>query len=489
MSTFPGTYAGRWPSGLGVVPVLSDEAGPAFCPAGSSKTLCDTLWPSMVRPTRISVALLAVVLVSGCGTGRQTASEEPRAGPIRHVLPNGVRIIVEQRRASDVVALQLWIQAGGRDEASSEVGLAHYLEHMLLKGTTTRPSGFIDREVEGAGGRMNAGTSLDYTYYHLLLPTRRALAGVEMLADVSVNATLDEVQLDREKRVVLEEMRLSEDTPMRFLTRQLFETVFEGHPYGRPVIGRAEQIRALTREQLLVFYRQHYVPESFTLVVVGAMAPGEVLDGATRAFGRLPRVGVSRLPIPPVTSGPPRRLERQQSGTHAYLGLAWLAPRIDHADTPAVDLLASVMGQSRSSRLTRTLRDRLGLVNSISASYTALEGAGVVSINAQLDPGNLERAQAEIAAEAQRLRRDGITPGELERAITTAEARREFQMETAEGRAYSLGHAESIWRIDEELAYVDRLRSVTLDQVRAAAQRYLDPDRAARVVLAPARAQ
>ncbi|HSE93146.1 MAG TPA: pitrilysin family protein, partial [Methylomirabilota bacterium] len=384
-----------------------------------------------------------------------------------------------------VVALQLWVQAGGRDEAAGEVGLAHYLEHMLFKGTATRPAGFIDREVEGVGGRMNAGTSLDYTYYHMLLPARRALAGIETLADVSVNAALDETQLEREKRVVLEEMRLGKDRPTRFLARQLYEVLFQGHPYGRPVIGRDDLVRALTREQLLAFYRRHYAPESFTLVVVGAVAPDEVLAVATREFGRLPRIGFSRLPVAPVAEVQPRRVERQRPGAHAYLGLAWLAPRLDHADTPAVDVLASVMGQSRSARLPRTLRDRLGLVNSISASYAALEGAGVLSITAQLDPASLERAQAEIMAEAQRLRRDGITTAELERAITTAEAQREFRMETAEGRAFTLGHAETIWRIEDELAYVDRVRSVSVEQVRAAAQRYLDPERFARVVLTP----
>ncbi|MGH7388451.1 MAG: M16 family metallopeptidase [Candidatus Rokuibacteriota bacterium] len=437
----------------------------------------------MHPPTCFATALLVLLLVSGCSAGRQAATGA--GGPSRHVLSNGVRVIVEQHRGSDVVALQLWVQAGGRDEAASELGLAHYLEHMLFKGTATRPAGFIDREVEGVGGRMNAGTSLDYTYYHMLLPARRARAGIETLADVSVNAALDETQVEREKRVVLEEMRLGEDTPRRFLARQLYEALFQGHPYGRPVIGREDLIRALTREQLLAFYRRHYVPESFTLVVVGAVTPDEVLDVATRAFGRLPRIGLSRLPITHVAEAQPRRLERQRPGVHAYLGLAWLAPRLDHADTPAVDVLAAVMGHSRSARLTRTLRDRLGLVNSISASYAALEGAGVLSVTAQLDPANLPRAQAEILAEAQRLRRDGITTGELERAVTTAEARREFRMETAEGRAFRLGHAETIWRIEDELAYVDRVRSVALEQVRAAAQRYLDPERFARVALMP----
>jgi zinc protease len=409
----------------------------------------------------------------------------PPAPPVRHVLPNGVRIIVEEYRSSDVVALQLWVGAGGRDEAATELGLAHYLEHMLFKSTSTRPGGYIDRQVEGVGGRMNAGTSLDYTYYHMVLPANQVLGGVETLADISVNASLDDQQLEREKRVVLEEMRLGEDNPSRFLFRQLYQVAFDAHPYGRPVIGRPELIRNLTRDQLLAFYRRHYVPESFVLVVVGAVDTNQVLESARRAFGHLPRRGVGRLPPPPVSSGPPRRIEMARPGAHAYLGLAWQAPKLDHADTPAVDLLVGILGQGRASRLTRSLRERLGLVNTISSGYSALEGGGVVTVTAQLEQGGLARAQAEILAEIHRVRAEGVTEGERERALTREEARREFRRETAEGRASTLGQAETIWRIEEELAYLDRLRSVTGEQLRATARRYLDPERFARVVFLP----
>ena len=403
----------------------------------------------------------------------------------RHVLANGVRVVIEEHRRSEVVALQLWVQAGGRDETASELGLAHYLEHLLFKGTVTRPAGFIDREVEGVGGRMNAGTSLDYTYYHMLLPARRALAGIETLADISVNATLDEGLLEREKRVVLEEMRLSEDSPTRFLARQLHGAAFAGHAYGRPIIGTRELILGLTREQLLRFYRRHYVPEAFTLVVVGAVDPAEVLAVATTAFGQLTRGGTRRLPPASSGEGQPRHVELERPGSHAYVGLAWHAPKLDHADTPAVDLLVTILGQGRGSRLIRALRERLGLVNTIATGYAAMEGAGVVTLSAQLDPAHLPQAEAEIWQEIRRVRDTGVTPPELERARTTEEARREFQTETAEGRAFALGHAVTVWRLEEEEAYLHRLRAVTREQVRAAARRYLDLTQFARVVFRP----
>src|SRR5438093_5780762 len=168
----------------------------------------------MSSPARLGPVLLALLLGSACGTATPPSLLTPEGSmPTRRILAHGVRVVVQEFHAGDVVAVQLWVGVGARDEASREVGLAHYLEHMLFKGTPGRPPGFVDREVERVGGRMNAGTSLDYTYYHAVLPTSRAASVVRMLADIAVNATLDEQLLDNEKRIVLEEMRLHEDNP------------------------------------------------------------------------------------------------------------------------------------------------------------------------------------------------------------------------------------------------------------------------------------
>jgi zinc protease len=435
---------------------------------------------------RISLAFgLSVLGLAACSTATQVKASAAPQAPIRYVLHNGVRVLVQEYPSSEVVAVQLWVRAGGRDEAPTELGLAHYLEHMLFKGTTTRSKGFVDRDVEAVGGRMNAGTSLDFTFYHAVLPASRAVPTIEMLADISVNSILDETELELEKKVVIEEMRLSEDTPPRHLSRQLYSMAFDGHPYGRSVLGTPEIIQKLTRQTLLAFYRRHYVPESFTLVVVGPVKPAEILQAAERTLGRLPRSGFQRLPqsMPPSLAS--KKTEIPRPGALAYLGMAWLGPKLDHADTPAVDLLVSMLGESRSSRLPQALRERLGLVNSVSSNYQALEAGGVITVTAQLEAENLGRAEAEILNEIRRLRDRDVSDEELRRALTRAEAERAFRSETAEGRAQLFGHAETVWRLSEELAYIDRLRSVTPDQIRYAARRYLDLDSYGRVEFVP----
>jgi zinc protease len=434
----------------------------------------------------ISLAFgLSALGLAACSTATQVKALAAPQAPIRYVLHNGVRVLVQEYRSSEVVAVQLWVRAGGRDEAPTELGLAHYLEHMLFKGTTTRSKGFVDRDVEAVGGRMNAGTSLDFTFYHAVLPASRAVPTIEMLADISVNSILDETELELEKKVVIEEMRLSEDTPPRHLSRQLYSMVFDGHPYGRSVLGTPEIIQKLTRQTLLAFYRRHYVPESFTLVVVGPVNPAEILQTAERTLGRLPRSGFQRLPQSMPGSLTPKKTEIPRPGALAYLGMGWLGPKLDHADTPAVDLLVSMLGESRSSRLPQALRERLGLVNSVSSNYQALEAGGVITVTAQLEAENLARAETEILNEIRRLRDRDVSDEELRRALTRAEAERAFRSETAEGRAQLFGHAETVWRLSEELAYIDRLRSVTPDQIRHAARRYLDLESYGRVEFVP----
>ncbi len=426
--------------------------------------------------------LTGLALTACSSTGKAKSSV---AAPARYVLHNGVHVLVQEYPSSEVVAVQLWVRAGGRDEAATELGLAHYLEHMLFKGTTTRAKGFVDRDVEGVGGRINAGTSLDFTYYYVVLPASRAVATIEMLADIAVNSSLDETELELEKKVVIEEMRVSEDTPQRHLARRLYGMAFDSHPYGRAVLGTPEIIQSLTRDTLLAFYLRHYVPESFTLVVVGPVSKSEILQAAERTLGRLPRSGFQRLPQSVPANLTPKSNEVQRPGALAYLGMAWLGPKLDHADTPAVELLVSILGQSRSSRLFQSLRERQALVNSVSSDYAALEAGGVITVTAQLESGNLARAETAALTEIRRIREQGVTDEELRRAVTRAEAEHTFGSETVEGRARLLGRAETVWRLTEELAYMDRLRSVTPDQVQIAARRYLDLEHYGRLAFVP----
>ena len=430
------------------------------------------------------VSLLAMLLAA-CATGGSPAST-PGQGPLRTVLPNGVVLIAQEQRASDVVALQLWFRVGGRVETADELGLSHYIEHMIFKGTPTRPVGSIDRMVEGLGGNSNAYTSYDYVHFDVVLPAREIRAGIDLLADIAVNASFPPDEITSEKQVVIEEMSVLEDDPDKAVVRRVYELGYEPYPYGRPILGTRKDIEALGRDQLVRYYKKYYVPRNMVLVVVGAIAPSDVVPLVEAAFGRLAG-GEGKAPaLPPVPAlDRSRRRDVQRPEKQAYLAMAWRAPAVADEDVFAVDLLTYILGDSPSSRLNRVLRDQENLVDSVDAGYGAWQFSGLATVTARLDPANLDRTEATILSVLKRIREEGVTEAERQRAIVSAESLYAFDIETAEGLAKTYGQAEVTYSLKDELLYLSRLRQITAAQIQAAARKYFGDDNYARVRFLP----
>ena len=437
--------------------------------------------------SRLAPFALTLLFLAGCATVQPApAPTTASTGPKREVLPNGLVLITQEHRAAEVVALQLWVRVGGRDENASELGLSHYLEHMLFKGTPTRPPGSIDAEIEGLGGNSNAFTSYDFTHYDIVVPRSSLRAAADLLADIAVNAAFVPAELQSEKKVVFEEMSLTEDDPERFLQRRLTEVAYAEHPYGRPILGTRELVERLTRDTLNAYYKKRYVPANMVVVVVGAVTAAQARAVADETFGRLngqepPRPTV--LPPKPVTPGTSEDIRRPEQ--QAYLGLAWHAAPTGNTDIYAVDLLTYILGDGPSSRLNQVLREQRGLVQTIEAQYFTRQLSGLVAVTARLDAKNLDAAEAAVREVLRRVRDEGVTAAERERAIVTAESTYAFDIETAEGLARNYGEAETTWTLQAQVQYLDRLRRVTADQIRAAARTYLGDDNYVRVRFVP----
>ncbi|PYO19837.1 MAG: hypothetical protein DMD88_13965 [Candidatus Rokuibacteriota bacterium] len=437
--------------------------------------------------SRVAFLGVFLLLTSGCAAaGAYSATSAGPPKPIREVLPNGVVLIVQEHRASDVVAVQLWMRMGGRDEAPDELGLAHYIEHMIFKGTRTRPPGSIDRMIEGFGGTSNAFTSYDTTHYDFVVPVKHLRATVELLADLAVNASFPPDEIESEKKVVFEEMNLVEDDPDKFLLRRLYEVAYSPHPYGRQILGTHEFIERLRRDRLLAFYRKYFVPKNMVVVVIGAVKPAEVRSAVAAAFGKIPSRpgGRPELPPPPAIDAS-RRVDVSRPEKQAYLGLAWKTAPTGNEDIYPVDLLTYILGDSPSSRLNQAVREGLRLVSSIEAGYGAWQTAGLVTVNARLDGQNVTKAEAAILDVIRKVRETGVTEAERQRAIITAESSYAFDIETAEGLAKSYGQAETTWTLEDEIAYLGRLRQITAAQIQAVARKYFGDDNYARVRFVP----
>jgi zinc protease len=449
----------------------------------------------VIRPaTRRAVPWLAVaLLVSACaGSGARSASPAPAAAqaelppPARQVLRNGMRLIVQDHRASDIVAIYLFVGVGVRHEAPDQLGYAHFQEHMLFKGTDRFGSGYVDRTVEGVGGRSNAVTSFDYTSFYLVLPSDATASGIELLADMAFRSTFLPEEIDREREVIFEEARIEQDNPRSAIVRQLYGLVFAGNPYGRPVLGTRETMQGATQERLRAFNRRYYVPETMTLVVAGPVDPVAVRGIVDRTFGRMPAAGYKPTPPPapaPLRGEVRRTVERAEQ--QAHLALGWPAPRSDDAGGDAVDLLTTILAGTESSRLAQRLRDKERLVSSVTMSYAALMGGGIVSLRAELEAKDLERVERIVLEEIARIQESGPTEEERRLAVTKFEAQHAFDTETSEGLAYAYGLAETTWTLEAELRYVDRLRRVTREQIRDAARRYLSRTDYARLAFVP----
>jgi zinc protease len=437
--------------------------------------------------------LAAALLLSACaGSGARSSS--PASGPAeaelpppaRQVLRNGMRLIVQDHRASDIVAIYLFVGVGVRHETPDQLGYAHFQEHMLFKGTDRFGPGYVDRTVEGVGGRSNAVTSFDYTSFYLVLPSDATAAGIELLADMAFRSSFVPDEIGREREVIFEEARIEQDNPRSAIVRQLYGLVFAGNPYGRPVLGTRPTMQAATQERLRAFNRRYYVPENMTLVVAGPVDPVAVRGIVDRVFGRTPATGYKPTPAPapaPLTGGVHRTVERDEQ--QAHLALGWQAPRSDDVNGDAVDLLTTILAGTESSRLAQRLRDKERLVSSVTMSYSALMGGGIVSLRAELEAKDLERVERIILEEIARIQEGGPTEEERRLAVTKFEAQHAFDTETSEGLAYAYGLAETTWTLDAELRYVDRLRRITREQIRDAARRYLSRTDYARLAFVP----
>ncbi len=397
------------------------------------------------------------------------------SGPTVHVLPNGLTVIVDEDHSAPVAAIQYWVRAGSRTETQRQAGITHLIEHMIFKGTKKRKPGELAWEIESLGGTINAYTAPDYTVYHVSIASRFAWEGLELLTDAIQNASLDSSELEQEKRVVLEEIRMGEDRPQVKLQKALFAEAFKVHPYGRPVIGYPETVSSFMREDLLAYVERLYVPANMTLILAGDLETGSALQWARKLWDGWDR---PQAEAPQVKQEPQQETLRtvllRKEVSEAHLRLAFPIPEASHPDVPALDVLAMILGDGESSRLEQRLRVQSGLVYTVGAdSYTPLD-PGLFIIHASLDPVNLNSAIRLVFEELEKVKAMGVSPSELEKARLQVEANLIHARETMSGRARVLGQFLMLQGdISKEKEYLEAVGKVGSEEIRRVASKYL----------------
>ncbi|NJL48489.1 MAG: insulinase family protein [Leptolyngbyaceae cyanobacterium SM2_5_2] len=414
-------------------------------------------------------------------------------------LTNGLTIIAEQMPL-EVVNLSLWLRVGSAIESDGINGMAHFLEHMLFKGTHELPCGEFERLVEERGAVTNAATSQDYTKYYITTAPQDFAALAPLQIQMVLNPRLSDADFERERPVILEEIRRADDNPRRRTYARSMEMAFERLPYRRPVLGTSEVIAALSPEQMRDFHHTWYQPQSITAVVVGNLPVEElvaiVAEGfdqttAQRGYQSRPRIEQFK-PFVDFDLEPPFQTVRRATHsdltlTQARLSMLWRVPGIvDLPDTYALDILASVLGRGRTSRLVRDLREDRKLVSSIGCSNMTLAYQGVFMVSARLDSEHLPAVEAAILEHIRTIAQAPVSPVELRRVQTQATNRFIFANETPSDRAGLYGYYHTLTgNIDDGIAYPSRIQQLDEADLQVAAQQYLSDDAYGLVVIQP----
>jgi zinc protease len=395
-------------------------------------------------------------------------------------------VLVENHRAP-VVSMLVWVKAGSAAERPGEYGLAHLMEHMAFKGTRTRAPGEIAREVEAAGGRINAYTSLDQTVYYIDMASRFMDRGLAVLADMVLQPALDPAELEREKEVVLEEINRGLDTPTRRLSMAVFERAFSVHPYGRPIIGFSETVRAVTREQAMAFHQRWYGARNMILVLAGDFESGAVKTRIEEAFGPGP-AGESpsaEAPAEPAQQEP-RAAVLFGDVREAHLNLAYHIPGVRDADAKVLDLLAVILGRGRTGRLYLEVKRRLELAHEVfSTAFTPLD-PGLFMVDLALSADKVLPALKATLAVIKTLAREPVSQEALDRARLRIQAdfirlRATMSGEARVAALFQAMHGD----YQAKDRYLEDLDRVTLSDLTAAAGQYLAPENLTVGALAP----
>lgn len=408
--------------------------------------------------------------------------------PKRFTLPNGLTVVAVCNRPQPVAAFQIWVKVGSADETPSEVGLAHLHEHMLFKGTARRGPGEIARSVEAHGGEINAWTSYDQTAYHVVMAGRFAREGLDVLADAVRSSAFDPGELSREIEVVCEEIKRSADQPSRRASKQLFAEAYRAHPYGRPVIGFEENVRAHTRDGVLGFYKKHYTPKNCVLAAVGNFDEATLRVWAEDLLGG-EWGGTYEKPAPRTVEPENTSLRAALSKDpvkEAWLHAAFALPELNHPDTPALDVLAMVMGQSDASRLSLEVKRRRALAQTVSAWAYTPKDPGLFGVSLTATEANALAALEATVQVVRAFQLHEVSDGELATVKALIESEATWAKETAQGLSRRLGYFEAVaGGVEREAEYFAAVRAVTPKRLVEVANRWLEFDRAVVTGLLP----
>jgi len=433
---------------------------------------------------RIAIPLLLIValLVPSGARGENRV--------VTATLDNGLHVLLLEDPRSPIVSFQVWYRVGSRNELRGATGIAHFLEHLMFKGTPSHGAKQFAQLIEENGGQDNAFTSQDVTSYYVTIAAEKLDLVIDLEADRMQNLLLDPKEIASEREVVIEERRTrTEDDPGGFLGEEVSSLAFKAHPYGAPIIGWMEDIKRITPDEIRAFYKTYYAPNNAIVVAVGAFRAADALERIKRRFGRIPR---GKVPPPVLALEPPQNGERRvtvkRQAELPIVYLAWHVPNHQKSDdAPALEVLSTILSGGRASRLYRDLvyQRQLALEAGGDYSYFSID-PNLFWFWATPMPGQMpEKLETELIAHMERLKTEPVTDEELARAKNQIEAAFVYQDDSIHQRASLLARFELIGGFALKESFMAKIRAVTAADLTRVARAWFAPDTKSVGVLVP----
>jgi predicted Zn-dependent peptidase len=390
----------------------------------------------------------------------------------KKTLPNGLRIITIPMADNPAVTVLVMVETGSKYETKDKNGISHFLEHMMFKGTPRRPKASdISRELDGIGAQYNAFTGYEYTGYYAKADKKHIAKVLDIVSDLYLNPLFDEKEMEKEKGVIIEEIRMYQDMPQSRAQRTFMECMFGDQPVGWDIAGPETNIKSFQREDFVNYRNAHYVAGATTVIVAGAFDEAETLARIESSYGTISTGAKGgKIAVAQIQTAPQVKIDfKKTDQTHITLGFrtfSILDPRI-----PTLIILSTILGRGMSSRLFSRMRDELGVCYYINTSHDPFTDHGLLSISAGVDNTRVEEAVKEILAQIKKLTQDIVQPAELQKAKDYASGTMLLELETSESRAEFAGYQEIMkQRVDNPDTIIARLNAVTTEQVHALAK-------------------
>lgn len=386
-------------------------------------------------------------------------------------LPGGLRVITEEIPHVRSASVGVWVGAGSCGEPPAISGVSHFIEHMLFKGTRSRTAKQIAQAIDGRGGALNAFTSREHTCFYAKVLDEHLPLAIDVLSDMVLHSLFESEEIEKEKGVITEEIKMYDDVPDDIVHDLFSAAMFPGTALGRPIVGTAETVGALTRETILGYRDAHYTAPNIVVAAAGRLSHEQVVGDVARCFGELERLS-RRGPAPElceVASEPPngpRALVRAKETEQAHLVVGMRGLHADHEENYALHLINTVLGGGASSRLFQEIREERGLAYSVYSYQTSYRGTGEFGVYAGVSPAVLEQVLGLVLQAYEQMGRHGLSEAELSEAKEQLKGQIMLGLESTSGRMTRLGRGELLLgRVLSPDQIIERINKVTTDQV------------------------